>query len=421
MSAPTHPSKTRRRKTFGRKIPESLLARLWKERAARQKNFKTTEGRHIRVLYPGRRGTEAGPDFRDALIYREGTGLVRGDVELHLTPQDWARHGHASDHRYNGVVLHGVLDTPTSPQPLPNGGSAPAVGLNSLLDTNPDTSFGNPKNRTILWALLKSHGFPKPSSKTEALRLLEQAGRTRFLGKAAAFATLMEEIPPQEALYQSLMESLGYSENQSGFIELAQHVSYEALTKATSRTLQQERPRLIQKILLESAGFDKRVEDAPQSADVMDRRRWRLFRIRPANHPRRRIAGAATLFHRMAAAGLVESAVRWVRGGSFKAILQDLIVADPTGGPALIGRSRALDMAVNVILPLIHAYAGRERDAALADEALNLFMTAPRLQPNRITKEMEEILFPKPWLPMAPAAPRQQGLIHFHRLIQGEG
>ena len=78
MSAPTHPSKTRRGKTFGRKIPESLLARLWKEQAVRQKNFKTTEGRHVRILYPGRRGTEAGPDFRDALIYREGTGLVRG-------------------------------------------------------------------------------------------------------------------------------------------------------------------------------------------------------------------------------------------------------------------------------------------------------------------------------------------------------
>ena len=420
MSAPTHPSKTRRGKTFGRKIPESLLARLWKERAARQLNLKTTEGRHVRILYPGRRGTEAGPDFRDALIYREGTGLVRGDVELHLTPQDWARHGHASDHRYNGVVLHGVLDTPTSPQPLPGGGAAPAVGLKSLLDSTPNSSFGNQKNRAVLWSVLESNGYPKPSSKTEALQLLERAGRARFLGKSGAFAAFMKEMPPPEALYQALMESLGYSENRAGFLELAQRVPYESLTKATSRTLQQERPRLIQKILLESAGLDKPAE-APESADVMDRRRWRLFRIRPANHPRRRIAGAATLFHRLAAPGLVEYAVRWVHEGSFKAILQDLTVADPAGGPALIGRARALDMAVNVVFPFLHAHGLHRRDEELAHTALDLFMAGPRLQPNRITREMEDMLFPNRWRPIAAAAPRQQGLIHFHRLIQGEG
>ena len=421
MSPPTPTSKSRRKRILGRKIPESLLARLWKERAARQKNFKTTEGRHVRILYPGRRGTEAGPDFRDALIYREGTGLVRGDVELHLTPQDWARHGHASDHRYNGVVLHGVLDTPTSPQPLPSGGAAPAVGLKSLLDSTPNSPFGNQKNRALLWSILESNGYSKPSSKTEALRMLELAGRARFLGKSGAFAAFMKEMPPPEALYQALMESLGYSENRAGFLELAQRVPYEALAKTTSRTLQQERPRLIQKILLESAGLDKPAEEAPQSAAVMDPRRWRLFRIRPANHPRRRIAGAAILFHRMAAAGLVESAVRWVRGGSFKAILQDLTVADPAGGPALIGRSRALDMAVNMVLPFLHAYGLRRRDEYLAHTALDLFMAGPRLQPNRITREMEDMLFPNRWRPMAAAAPRQQGLIHFHRLIQGEG
>ena len=300
-------------------------------------------------------------------------------------------------------------------------GRPPQWALTPWLEPTPNSSVENPKNRAVLWSVLESNGFPKPSSKTEALQLLERAGRARFLGKSAAFAAFMKEMPPPETLYQSLMESLGYSENRAGFLELAQRVSYEALTKATSRTLQQQRPRLIQKILLESAGLDKPAEDAPQSADVMAPRRWRLFRIRPANHPRRRIAGAATLFHRMAAAGLVESAARWVRGDSFKAILQDLIVTDPAGGPALIGRARALDMAVNVVLPFLYAYGHRRSDEELAHTALDLFMASPRLQSNRITKEMEEVLFPNRWRPMAAAAPRQQGLIHFHRLIQGEG
>ena len=123
----------------------------------------------------------------------------------------------------------------------------PRSGPQSLLDSTPNSSFGNHKNRAVLWSVLESNGYSKPSSKTEALRLLEQAGRARFLGKSGAFAAFMKEMPPPEALYQALMESLGYSENRAGFLELAQRVSYEALTKATSPTLQQERPRLIQK------------------------------------------------------------------------------------------------------------------------------------------------------------------------------
>ena len=410
-------SRSRRQKNLRRQIPESLLARLWKERATRQHNLRTTEGRRVKILYPGRRGVEAGPDFRDALIYREGTGLERGDVELHLTPKDWNRHGHASDHRYNGVVLHGVLAPPDAPQPLPHGGAAPAVGLQDLLQPYSNFDYkGKKDQRNLLWAHLNSRGYPKPATRPEAFLILERAGRARFLQKAAAFLSLMEKINPQEALYQSLMESLGYSENRAGFLELAQRVPYQTLMKAASAVPQKDHLAHIQEILLQTAGFGK-----GQKNSVMDRRQWRLFRIRPANHPRRRIAGAAVLLHRTATPGLLASAVQWVRDGSFKPLLQNLAVADPTGGPALIGRSRALDMAVNVFLPLVHAHAGQARGAALADHALRLFASAPKLQSNRITREMEETLFPKPWRPLGNAAVRQQGLIHLYRLIQGEG
>ena len=64
-------------------IPERLLWKLWKRRAARQDEFRTSAGTRVRVLYPGRAGTAAGPDFRDALLDVEGVGLVRGDVEIH--------------------------------------------------------------------------------------------------------------------------------------------------------------------------------------------------------------------------------------------------------------------------------------------------------------------------------------------------
>ena len=417
MSTPLPTSNPSRKKALRRQIPESLLARLWRERAVRQQNLKTTEGRHVRILYPGRRGTEAGPDFRDALIYREGMGLVRGDVELHLKPQDWDHHGHASDHRYNSVVLHGVLSPPDSPQPLPGGGAAPAVELGPLLDPVPDHPA---RTRDVLWAILQSHGYPKPATRREALQLLSRAGKARFINKSEALIPLVSEIGPQEALYQALMESLGYSENRLGFLELAQHVPYKAILQALSSAFGQDRAPLIQRVLLEAAGFHKPEGEVLSASPAIDRRRWRLFRIRPANHPRRRIAGAAILLQRTEATGLVESVEGWVRSGSFKAILQNLVAADPSGGPAFIGRARALEIAINVVLPFLHAHGLQRKDEALAQEYTNLFMAGPRPQPNRITREMEDVLFPKPWRPLGGTAARQQGLTHFHRLIQGE-
>ncbi len=97
------------RPTYGRgdwqPLPEKLLAKLWRQRAARQAEFRTSGGKRVRVLYPGRIGTSAGPDFRDALLEIEGLGLVQGDVEIHLRQQDWKAHGHSNDPNYNGVVL----------------------------------------------------------------------------------------------------------------------------------------------------------------------------------------------------------------------------------------------------------------------------------------------------------------------------
>lgn len=82
-----------------KQIPESLLAKLWKERAARAESLRAANGRRIKVIYPGREGTTAGPDFRDALFEEEGVGLVRGDVEVHVTERGWRAHGHHQDPR----------------------------------------------------------------------------------------------------------------------------------------------------------------------------------------------------------------------------------------------------------------------------------------------------------------------------------
>ena len=60
------------------------------------------------VLFPGVRNQGAGPDFKGAVLRRDGK-TIGGDIELHLDPSGWRAHGHHGDSRYRGVVLQVVL------------------------------------------------------------------------------------------------------------------------------------------------------------------------------------------------------------------------------------------------------------------------------------------------------------------------
>ncbi len=453
-------------KDLQKRVPESLLARLWQERAARQAGFRTAEGRRVKVLYPGRRGTEAGPDFRDALIHREGVGLVRGDVELHVGPRDWRSHGHGGDPRYNGVALHGVLTGGgESSTRLQSGAQAPVISLEGLLEAEPSSAPKTSGNESFIWSILAGRGYPRPRSRDEAQGLLARAGRERFLGMSAALAGLVAEEGEEEAIYQALMECLGYVENRAAFLELAQRAPCRSLVEAAKRVIPSERPALIEGLLLRAAGLGPGADDALDAATPPIR--WRFFRVRPSNHPRRRVAGAAALLARFMEQGLPEGLAALAREGGFKPLRKGLLVPCPQaapggspeekrltslspvrgaapGGspeekrftslspvrgaaPALIGGARAADIAVNAVLPFIyargrgHARGLRRKDEAGAAEALDIFMAGPRLQSNRVTREMEAVLFPKEWLPLGDSLPRQQGLIHFHHLARGEG
>jgi|TARA_B100000315_G_scaffold257772_1_gene307684 hypothetical protein len=110
-----------------------LLANLSKKRAVRQTELCTEAGQRVRVVYSGRSGVTAGPDFRDALLEVEGIGLVRRDVELHIKQSDWNSHGHGADPNHNGVVVHGALEVTSSETRLHSGTLATVMDLQFLL------------------------------------------------------------------------------------------------------------------------------------------------------------------------------------------------------------------------------------------------------------------------------------------------
>ena len=407
-------------KDLSRQLPERLLWKLWKRRAARQSEFRTGAGARMRVLYPGRPGTSAGPDFRDALLEVEGVGLVRGDVEIHKRQQDWDAHGHGDDPNYSGVVLHAVVDANAAETPLHSGASAPVVSLSDLLadtgDLMEDDATGDCSAAQELWDLLAQRGYPRPDSADDAAALLDRAGDERFRRKAALLGKIVAEQGPEQTLYEALLEGLGYRHNQQPFVRLAQAAPVEALRRAANRVLAQQRPMALRHWLLTVAGLN----DGPPGklpaglGPPMDRKEWRLFRVRPSNHPAVRIAGAAELLARHLdhglSAGLAEAAK------SPKQLVAALSVDGRDGSAAPIGAGRARDLAVNAVLPLLHSLAGSDESPHL-----NAYRRFPKLQGNEIVREMAEQLLPEEWRPTVNSARRQQGLLHLAALLRGGG
>lgn len=154
----------------------------------------------------------------------------------------------------------------------------------------------------------------------------------------------------------------------------------------------------------------------------MSGREWRCFRGRPANHPRRRIAGAARLLARFLGPGLVQGLSQRAATQRPRDLNNALAVdAENGGGPAYIGKGRAGDLAVNVVLPLLYACPVARGESQQARDYLALYHRFGRLQDNEVTREMADQLLDPAWGRVVTTARRQQGLLHLHRLLTGAG
>ena len=401
-------------------IPERLLWKLWKRRAARQDEFRTGAGTRVRVLYPGRAGTSAGPDFRDALLDVEGVGLVRGDVEIHRRQRDWDAHGHGDDPNYNGVALHAALEADSPETALHSGNAAPVVSLSGLLDEAEDTEPADLDEIQVasdLWELLAPRGYSRPSNAAEAGELLDRAGDDRFCRKAALLGRFAAEQGPEQTLYEALLEGMGYRHNQQPFVKLAQAAPIAALRRAALPVLAEQRPMVLRHWLLAVSGLADGASAVPSRlppglGPAMERKEWHLFRVRPANHPAMRIEGAAALVARFVERGLIAGLADECKSPS--KLTAALTVDGRGSNAARIGASRARDLAVNAALPLLHSLDGGEESPYLAQ-----YRRFPKLQGNEVVREMTEQLLPEAWRAGVNTARRQQGLLHLAALLRG--
>ena len=170
------------------------------------------------------------------------------------------------------------------------------------------------------------------------------------------------EEDPEQLLCSALMEAPGYSQSQDAFVELAGRVPYRALHEAVLESSLIERPTVIRDLLLAAAGFTA----APPGMNSMSRDAWHLFRVRPHNHPQRRIAGFANVLSEfLPSAGGLEDAPRpWAFRGLVRGMADLLTASEPTGRAGVPWRhlEAALMGAPGAREPTAFIGKGRARD-----------------------------------------------------------
>ena len=405
---------------------ERALAQYWRDHGASLPPLQCDDGSRLRVVYPGRASSAAGPDFRDAVLQRESGEVVRGDVELHLRRRGWEAHGHHTDSSYNGVVLHVVLHGGDTPITLASGRRVPTAAL------FPRTLGARARREAPLPRPLPLAALPTAPS--GLARTLDREGDARFFTKVRGFAVHAgASADPSDALYRGLMGGLGYGGNSAAMLRLAEGLPLRALERSLRGVRREDRRAALASTLLGASGLAARDASAGGQAvmPVVASEEWKLFRVRPANHPSRRLEGMAALLDCAWDEGLAAWAAALVVAGSVAEVRAGLAVAPPscalrTGfdrlrangrGGALIGADRASDLAVNVVLPFARAWGNLNRDEGLSAAALALYRAWPPLQENAITEEALRLLGLEgaDGKELRRSARRQQGLIRVYR------
>ena len=165
----------------------------------------------------------------------------------------------------------------------------------------------------------------------------------------------------------------------------------------------------------------------------MSTKDWHFFKVRPGNHPVRRIAAMSHLLLRYRQKGLLaglEDRLKEVTADSgVRSLEQALLVAPdsywgcyldfgiPAGGaaPALLGKERAADIIVNVLLPFAFARGPAEQ----GEKVLNIYRGYRAPAENTLVKHMRQQLGIRTYL--IDTARRQQGLIHIYQTLCLEG
>jgi Protein of unknown function (DUF2851) len=273
-----------------RLLSEDELVDVWQQRAYANHYLVDCCGRHLKVVFPGRRWGGPGPDFVGAVLADSDGTLLRGDVEVHRRASAWAAHGHAGDPAYAQVVLH-VVQRADALALDGAGGHVPTVQL----DPEPGRGPATPE------------AVPCLRQANSVLQVVEAAGRQRFQSRVARFEGDLSVAAPDQVLWRGVAEAVGFRRNTRAFGALAEAVPW----CQAAGVLADRGPVGLAGLLLGSAGL-------LAEATLPEAHAWRALQrtlglraaLRPASWDRRQVRPASAPAARCR--GLAELAAGWL-------------------------------------------------------------------------------------------------------------
>jgi hypothetical protein len=396
------------------------------------------EMNRVKVIYPGRPANNGGCDLNDA-VFSLNDRIITGNVEVHTRASHWYSHGHYDDARYNDVALHVViLDDINSTTITQNGKLIPLIDIGMLVDRV--YSETGAKNSNIP---VKSFGCAAIKAFSHTFLLqdnLSIIGKYRFYERASFFYEMFGREIPEQVMYKSIARCLGYEKNTLPFENLTDHLRIDLLKNYISQP-----ESWLMAVILGTAGMlpsqtgKAAINTSIFSVDeireierywrqnrfkqLLTSSDWHFFRIRPANHPVRRLIALGELVYRYAERGIVNSMIDTLLNepcnkvvGRGKTLLKTNESKD--GWLAgikvtMLGDNKLGEIIVNAILPFLYAYGIYTGNKELGNKASKVYEKFPGLADNHLLVYMKRILLLENNDRLN--SMEQQGLIHIFK------
>ncbi len=325
---------------------ERVVQKIWLQQDFAATRATLADGTALEIVSPGRWNLLGGPDFKHAQL-RIGGREVIGDIEVHFYAQDWTSHGHAENPAYADVVLHVLLFPPASgarTQRRADGTEIPALVLLPLLHRDLEEYAADDALEALTardeWRRLEELANLPPS---ELRMRVQDLAEKRWSAKVASARLRVTKVGFAGAAHHTALEILGYRHNRVPMLATAERWPLEAWRNGA----------------------------VPGEALAIVHG-WQNHGVRPANHPRTRLAQYAQWVarvpdwpQRLVAWGEILPTLALLpdvptahvrRAGQFRRLREALsreVVGDVIGGP------RFNTLVCDGFLPLLAAVSDR--------------------------------------------------------------